>query len=379
MGNPRRPGGRALRAIAFVAYSVVVVVAMLEVALRHVAPQPLPQDSRGLYRPDATLGWARIPDQRSVVNTGERDVEICTDALGDRVGCERPAPATCARRILVLGDSFTEALAVPFESTVWSRLDHAFGACVAVAGVGAYFPGQYVAQARQRLAPGSPLYDLVILNFYLGNDFVEDAEVIPPPAVVSIPSLRWLPGTLSREGLFNWLYPVNEWLEARSHAYVALRTSMRRILDPEGVSRWGIPTVILRSRLTDVHLHESARSIALVAEAAARAQTPLLVTVIPVHNQVLDPDGTALLARYPALRGDLDMDLAAKRFLPLLQGLPGRVHVVDLLPGLRAHAKDDAWERRDSHFSATGHALWFEAIRGPVAALLSPAHESDEP
>lgn len=360
---------RALRALAFTAYCAVAIAAGLEVGLRFLAPQALPQQNR-VHRPDATLGWVRIPDNRLVAQTGERDVPICTDRLGDRIDCDATPPPACRRRILILGDSFVEALAVPYQETVWSHLERAFDACVAVAGAGAYCPGQYVGQARQRLAPGSPHYDLVILNLYVGNDFVESAEGIPPSAVVAVPRLEWLPHTLSWQGLFDWLYPVNEWLEARSHLYVALRTAIRRLLDPEGVSRYGIPVALLRSQLSETHVRETARAVELVAEAAARAGSPLLVTVIPVQNQVLDPSGEKLLARYQGLRGDIDMDLVAERFLPRLAGLPGEVRVVDLLPPLRERAGEDAWGRRDPHFSPVGHGLWFEAIREPVTSLL---------
>ena len=365
----RRLSGWASRLVLVFAVSVACLF-LAELAVRWLIPQPLPQPTPGIYRPDPDIGWRRNENIRVVANTGERNVEICTDPSGDRVDCAR-AEHDCAARVLVLGDSFVEALAIPWSETIWSRLERETGACMQVAGVGGYDPVQYAVQARERLGQGVPI-DLVILNFYSGNDFVAAADAIQPSEAVTAPELRLLPTGFRSVDLWNWFLGLNDWLAARSHLYVATRYAVRREIDPEGVERYGIPIALLRSRLTDELLDETARAISFSGAAAQKAGTPLLVVVIPVKNQVLDPRGERLSAAFARVRDEIDMDQVSKRFVPRIAGLPGVTRVVDLLEPLRAAAGPDAWGSRDPHFSPVGHALWYEGIESAVRELLAP-------
>jgi hypothetical protein len=366
-------GSKAVGMLLFLGWSLLVTVALLEVGVRLFAPQPLPQSDLEIYRPAAEIGWRRNPNVRAVASVGEHDVDICTDAAADRVDCDAPPrdPGSCKGRILVLGDSFVEALAVPFRDTVWSRIERETGACLSVAGVGGYWPQQYARQLEERLAQGGPPFDLVILDFYAGNDFTTSADFMPGPEEVTRPQVHWLPAGLSPKELWNWLYPMNEWLEARSHLYVASRYAALRLIGFDDVRRYGVPVALLRSGLTERHVVETTRVVERIAHDAEAAGVPLLVVVIPLQNQVLDPKAESLASRFPALREDLDMELVSQRFVPRIGKLVGVGQVVDLLPYLRAHADESAWDRRDRHFSARGHALWFEAIRQPVDDVLA--------
>jgi len=365
-------GRKALQTLLFLGWSLLVTVALLEVGVRTFAPQPLPQSDLQIYRPAPEIGWRRNPNVRAVASAGEHEVQICTDAAADRVDCEAPPrdPASCTKRILILGDSFVEALAVPFRDTAWSRLERETGACVFVAGVGGYWPQQYARQLEERLGQGDR-FDLVILNIYAGNDFTTSADTMPGPEEVTRPQVHLLPAGLSATDLFNWLYPFNEWLEARSHLYVASRYAVLRLIGYDDVRRYGVPAALLRSGLTERHVSETARVIERIGHDAQASGVPVLVNVVPLQNQVLDPKGESLASRFPALREDLDMDLVSQRFVPRISGLAGIDRVLDLLPFYREHADASDWDRRDRHFSAQGHALWFEAMRQPVEELLA--------
>ena len=365
-------GRRLGVALLFAGWMLLVTVGLLEIGIRWLAPQPLPQSGAQIYRPSPEIGWRRNPDVRTVVGVGEHEVPMCTDASEDRVDCDAPPrdPASCAKRILVLGDSFVEALAVPYGDTVWSRLERDTGACVFVAGVGGYWPQQYARQLEDRLAQGSPRFDLVILNFYAGNDFTT-TDRMPGPDEVTRPEIHWLPRGLSGKDLWDWIYPMNEWLEGHSHLYVAIRFAAMRLLRFDDVGRYGVPAALRQSGLTEAHLAVTTGLIERIGRDAQAAGVPLLVDVIPLENQVLDPRAESLGSRFPALREDLDMDLVSRRFVPRISQLAGVDRVLDLLPYLREHADESDWDHRDRHFSAKGHALWFEAIRGPVEELLA--------
>jgi hypothetical protein len=364
--NARRIGFAAV----LLAFLAVLTAGLLEVGVRVLDPQVLPRDVPDLWEPDAAIGWRHNPNKRVVANTGDRDVEICTDGVGDRVACDGPAERACAQRILVLGDSYVEALAVPFAETIWSRIDADTGACSFVTGVSGHRLSQYLATARARLAQPGAKYDLVLLAFYVGNDMTDDAETIPPPQDVQRRPLRLLPAGLSAQALYDWFYPLNAWLESHSHAYVAVRFAIRRFRDPGDAGLYGVSRGLRRSMLTPQVLDETTRGVRLIAEAAHAHGARVLVLVIPERTQVTDPKGEKILRAMPALAGDLDMDLTTREFVPRLEQLAEVDRVVDLLPVLRANADPADWGANDGHFSPQGHARVFDALRESVRELL---------
>ena len=154
---------------------------LLEALVRVLLPQELPHDVPELWSPDHSIGWKHRAGIRVTANTGERDVEICIDGDGDRVDCHREPQKYCSRRILIVGDSFVEALAIPYREAVWARIEEDTGACLSVAGVSGYGLAQYTETVRQHTGEHSDRYDLVILNVFVGNDFTIDAKRMPAP------------------------------------------------------------------------------------------------------------------------------------------------------------------------------------------------------
>jgi hypothetical protein len=269
-----------------------------------------------------------------------------------------------------MGDSYVEALSVPYRETVWSRLDADTGACTTVAGVGGWYLSQYIAAVRQRLAEPGARFDLVVLALYPPNDMTDAAERMPRPIEVQRYPFRLLPAGFSQQALKDWFAPFNQRLESSSHAYVALRFAIRRVIDRGDIGIYGVPVSLRRSKLTPAWLDETARGVRLIGEAAHAHGAKLLVVLIPHRSQALDSDGARLLASMPELAGDLDMELVSREFVPRLEAIPEVDGVVDLLPPLRARADRSLWGERDPHLSPEGHALWFEAIREPSRSLL---------
>ena len=364
------PAGRWTVFVLFLAFSVGLG---LEAAVRVVLPQALIREPPDLWEPSLELGWRRRPERRIWVNTGDRDVQVCTDTRGDRIDCDRAARRSCEQRILVMGDSFVEALAVPFDETVWSRLERDTGACIEVAGVGGYGVSQYLASVRERLGGPANHYDLVVLNFYAGNDFTRDVARIPSHQMVELGRATLGPRPPrdderdSRLGRLR--YGVNRWLASHSHAYVATIVAMRRSEAEPTELLGGRSNALRRSALRARLLDETTRGIRQISKVVRRRGSRLLVVVIPHRAQVLDPQGTQLIELIPKFAGDVDMDLVRKRFVPRLESMPG-VEVIDLLPILRERATEGAWGRRDRHLNRRGHELWFDAVRIPVRDLL---------
>ena len=120
-----------------------------------------------------------------------------------------------------------------------------------------------------------------------------------------------------------WLHPYDQWLESRSHAYVALRFAIRSWRDPGDVGIYGLPIALVSDRLTGDILDSTVQAFALMADEAARAHAAFMVTVVPVPVQVLDASGEKLRRTFPALATTIDMDLVQKAFVPRLAACAG--------------------------------------------------------
>ena len=216
-----------LRAV-LVAASSLVSVGLLEIGTRWLNPQELTYDGGGLYEAHDELGWRLKPNLRVPLWREGREVMFCTDADTNRISCTQAADRSCDRNILVLGDSFVEALALSYEETIWHHIERDTNACLDVTGVGAYGLGQYHKVLQRRLARAEgPRYDLILLNVYTGNDFGIEAWEVPDATRVWQHPVRLLPEDLSVSGIINWLYPLNQRLESVSHAWVAFRNIVR--------------------------------------------------------------------------------------------------------------------------------------------------------
>ena len=304
------------RWLAFGVYTISASVLFLEALVRLFIPQILPWDTPDLWQPDERIGYRHQPNARLWTNTGDRRVQICFDAVGDRIDCEQAKEQTCDRRILVIGDSYVEALAIPWAETVWNRIEEDLGACMFVAGVGGYGIPHYLRLTRDRLNTGTESFDLVILALYVGNDFTSDPEAIPSAQEVQRKPLRLLPAGVSARDIWLWFYPINSFLESRSHAYVAGRYAIRRFKDPGDVGIYGVPLALRPSKLTEINLRETKHGVKLIAQEVKRAGGKFLLVLIPHRSQVLDADAETITKALPWLNGDVDMNYVSTAFLP---------------------------------------------------------------
>jgi lysophospholipase L1-like esterase len=156
---------------------------LLEAALRMVGPVLPGNYSTGTFlTPHAVYGRFHVPGFDGWVKTREFTSRVTINQQGLR-GPERAyAKPAGARRIMVLGDSFTEAVQVPERESAVSRLEAALNARgtgryeVLNAGVGGWGTGQQLVYLREEGYRYQP--DLVVVLLYLGNDIFDNSYVL---------------------------------------------------------------------------------------------------------------------------------------------------------------------------------------------------------
>jgi hypothetical protein len=222
-GAGRRPKSRRAD-LALLAATLLLCVVASEAVLRVVQP-PEPV----FVREDPDLGFANIPEARGLWRRETEEpvlVEINSRRLRD---VERPvAKPAGATRVLMLGDSFVAAFNTPFEEIASRRLQallrEALGtAAVDVVNAGTQGWGTSEELLYLRLEGFAYAPDAVVLNFYLGNDFLNNHVRTSAPTKPSFSledgELRFH-APLRREGVV--------WLRDNVLAKSALARALRR-------------------------------------------------------------------------------------------------------------------------------------------------------
>src|SRR5437763_13084370 len=176
-----RHGKRSLRTwrrrLLLVLFGVVFGLALVEIGLRLIGfsyPEFYGADARRGYslRPGME-GWYR--------KEGESYVRINSDGLRDREHAKAKPPNTI--RIAVLGDSFVEALQVPYEQSFCAMLEQQLNSCPAAAGrkfevinfgVSGYGTAQELITQRNNVWQYSP--DIVLLAVTTNNDITDNSR-----------------------------------------------------------------------------------------------------------------------------------------------------------------------------------------------------------
>jgi lysophospholipase L1-like esterase len=357
---------------ALLSFSILLAAGLAEVAVRSLAPQQLILIRPDLWQPADTVGWLHQPNVHVRINTGEGPVDVFTDSRGLRVGPD--GPTSGERSVLVLGDSFMEALQVQHEETFSAVLedrlteDLGFPVTVRNAGVGGWGPEQYLLRATSLLEQEE--FDVVVTGVYLGNDVVSRRQAYFPPRARGVRSRFRMPASLAPTDLVDaFLRPVNDFLEVRSHFFLFVRTRLQAVRMSLGLAPLNFPPEFLKVQESTPDWALTSTILEDLSRVAADHGAQSVFLLIPAPFQV---DSASLRTSVSGFDLDLDaidLDQPNERLMAEL-GARG-LRVVDPLSAFRA--THDRGERLygsvDPHFTAAGHRLLVD-ILAPVATDL---------
>ena len=350
--------------------SSTLALVLAEVMIRTVVPQQLIQIRPDIWKPADTLGWTSRPFLNTTVNTGERTVSVITDAEGLRIGVAGRQESEL--RVLLLGDSFMQALQVEHKQSIAGLLEigltRRLDRTVAVwnAGVDGWDPPQYYMRARSLLDQYP--FDLVIVALYLGNDVVEQRRDVIPPREPNKRHLIRFPRTLAWGEIIDAvLYPTNDFLETRLHLYVFLKIRLHTLLMRADLTAQDVPTALLRTEAESHRWELTSEICADIANAAAEHGVSTLFVPIPAPFST-DPDAFRELVRgfgMDPTTFDLDQPDRLLRAALERSGL----EVVPVLDAFRrAHAAGtQVYGSVDRHLTPSGHVV-LQQILEPAAA-----------
>lgn len=326
------------------------------------------------FEPDPYLGWVHRRGFRGTYVSEEAvnaDVRINAHGLlgPDRAYERRPG----VRRILLLGDSYTESMQVPYEETWGSRLERSLGSGWEVinAGVAGYgIDNTYLALQREyrKYQP-----DVVLLLFFTGNDVSDNDGELYGPDRGSRPKpwFTWEDG----KGLTLHGSPMplpkslkgrlKSQLRQRSHFYRFVKDRFTHLRTARGYTKGtegGIPRpwyVYCKTPRVDFDrawLTTSALIHAIHVETDSMG-TILAAGILPTDWRIEPDQMQEVLTRYPAMADTSVWDFALPdrkaEAMFAAEGIPA----VDLTPALQEERRSSDVALYADHLTSPGHEV----------------------
>ena len=344
-----------------------------EYVVRWVAPQDLVRPNRQIWRPDEEIGWRRVEGTDTRINTGERTVRFRTDPDGYRIGEDAELDVDRADvQVLLLGDSFVEATAVPWEQSftgvLQNLLERRTGLSVRVVndGVGGWDPNQYLKEAH--IALEKQRYDLGIVFLYLGNDLVSQRlDTWSPDIVSGRHPFRW-PRSLSfREMEDALIYPIHDVLKTRSQLWMLARRSGISALRRLGLAENTVPQKYQNAKRDSLVIWGVTSDIFLdIEDRFAQSGTPVLFVLLPESFQVYPQLWQDWLLSAGVPVDSVDLEMPNRQLADAFESRGMVLH--DALDYLRVRAQEaePLYGKVDRHFSPTGHEAMAEFLLGTI-------------
>jgi hypothetical protein len=305
---------KAASNLALALVSVAVALLAAEAVVRLFLPQQLILVRPDIWRPDDKTGWRRCGNIDTRVNWGEGSVRLVTDADGFRVdGPEDRARGGADLSVLMVGDSFLEALAVENAATIPRLVADSLAAREGVAvrvdnsSAGGWNPNHYRLEVERALSTRA--YDVGVVFFYVANDVVDESlDSIPPRAPTIRHPFRFPRRLEWRELVSSVLYPINDALETRSHLFILLRKGSTDLRARLGLTPFYFPPVFLEGEAGSAMWDVTASIFAGIEQEFAARSTPVFFVLIPSVHQVDDAILESYLRWFDIDRSAIDLE-----------------------------------------------------------------------
>lgn len=319
-------------------------------------------------------GWWTQEDREFVVpvqinSQGRRDVER---------PLQKPAGTL---RVLVLGDSFAEAMQVPLDEIFARLLEERLNAAgeipveVVNAGVSGYGTAAQLLLLRRdgvRLRP-----DVVLLAFYPGNDVMNNSTELESTLIPRydeqgrVERVEMARGDRRQGSVLGRLLSHSiayRYLRRRivtGHPHLAARLGLGHApAAPAGGDAVPVAYGVYAAPAGDWHLawQRTEDLLGALRDEVAAMGARLAVVVVAGRDEVYPEMWAEVLETYPAMQQRAwDVDAPRRRVVEICRGLG--VPVLELAPAMRERREEQALHfRRDGHWTAAGHRLAAEEM-----------------
>jgi hypothetical protein len=383
-----------------ISFGLVIASLLFELTVRLFVPV-----SDFFWEWNPVLGSKLVPYKTGRwVKSGLFDVQIRINSHGFRDREHTYEKPTGVKRVQLLGDSYLEALQVPFEHSITHLLEEKLwsggvrGETINL-GVSGFGTGREYLMLRDYGTRYKP--DLVLL-FFVGNDLLNNSVRLEGKPYLPYPVVDGA-GVLSRDGMGEPRFTsivdsrsrlsfITGLVKDRSAGFRLLRITidespgineilyrlglMSTISDKEntGGDNFGLYE-IYRSAENDAITESWAITEQFIVEIRRRTAAQgakFMVVLVPAPWEVYPSLWQAVLNRIPAMRlVSMQLERPSARLVSFLkeQG----IMYVDLLPAFRKRANSSSplFFEPDSHWTPEGHRLAADLLMDPTVAILT--------
>jgi len=354
--------------LLFVSLSVSLLLG--EGLVRLLAPQSLILLRPDIWSPAETIGWRHQALANTQVNMGEREVHFITDEQGFRIGSTPQSPGDLT--LVALGDSYVSALQVEYEETMTellaNRLSARSGKRVRIlnTGVEGWDPNQYRIEAKRILE--NRHVDGFLVYVYLGNDIVQYRyDGVPARQQVERHNFK-IPTKLNWPSFVGGIaYPLNDFLEVRSHLFIFMRNRLRFVLMRLNLSAYGFPEFLRVAHVGSNAWPVTAHILKEIDDLGRERHIKTLFILIPPEEEADLEEGRKTAEAWGFKPGSFDLDQAHRIMEDELKKL--NLPVVDGTPSLRAaieRKEPDVFGDVDNHLGKTGHRIMAQITEEPA-------------
>ena len=330
------------------------------------------------------LGWTQKPNASFNFSPSGEEVHVEYNSLGFRDSehsREKPPGTTITKRVVLVGDSFTEAIEVNIEDTFARRLqrllNHGGGSRWEVINlaIGDFGSAQQLLALKHYGLSYAP--DLVICQVFPLNDICNNSIALFDLCLSPNDPLR--PYFVESDGelVLTRAQPGRSFVRRHSAVYRLIEQAWLSQFRPKDwptmvkirlprLRKQGFPpldplyyTFVEESEMIEPVAEGWRLTELLLAEMASLTidqGTPMLAVVVPFENRV-SPAWEAFAARHPPPK--MSQDYPERRLEPLLRRLG--VWPVLMKPVFEQHP-DKFFPTRGGHFNPEAHRLTAEAI-----------------
>ncbi|VAX20836.1 hypothetical protein MNBD_NITROSPINAE02-1446 [hydrothermal vent metagenome] len=341
--------------LLLIAASLLAIIVVLEVAIRVTLPTWYP---RYAFIADDDAGYRNTPDKKLRFKSNEFDFISESNSYGYR---DDPFEPDGRKVVMAIGDSFCWGFGVDYNELFLTIAEKNLGVRIVKACVSGYGTRQALALFRKDKARINP--DVVLLNFFIGNDFYENTsvrnltivdgwfrETAPETSSMIHKSITWL------RSRFRIVELVIEKIKSSPKLYALVKRAGLAggdIIDQLDLYRKKErPEVTRAYDITSDQLKQ-------LKEAAEDIGARLIVVIIPTKNQVNPAPFLEEVEEMGKRAGDFDFMKPRDRLKKMLGKLD--VAVIDMTPAFRAETKRNAgaslYYKIDRHWNRAGQAL----------------------
>jgi lysophospholipase L1-like esterase len=359
--------------------SIIFSLFIVELLVRLFSPQELIYiEHSELWIADDVFGSKHPANVSTQVNIDEKMVHFKTDENGYRIGDKEITDARY--KILALGDSFIEALHVEHEETVTGRLEsilsEEIGETVKIVntGVAGWDPHYYLLQIKEEIKREN--YDLALIFLYVGNDFDRDVrqENFTPERLRSsdIKHVFRVPVNLSKEEIINALiYPINDYLETKSSAFVLFKKRAKVLLMKIGLTANYFPQVFFRSNADSPIFRVAAEVCVDIKEVALANGVETVFVLIPTSQQAQEASFDEYVRGFNVDTSLVDMTQPNRLVKENFDDLD--LFLIDPLLPMREDYKrtgERQYGAMSDHFNEKGHQLLADILTPTLKEIL---------